>query len=207
MKYAYVRVSTIEQNMARQMEIMEKANIAMENVYSEKKSGKNMEREELQKLLSIARIGDSITVADISRLGRNMRDIVNVVYDLDKRGISIVSIKEGVDTSTELGRTFVMIAGIFAEMERNAIRERQMQGIAIAKREGRMKGRPKKSCPEFERVYMQYQNGSISLEQLLKLLDCSKSTYYWRIKQYEDDKTIKKEIIQFQKESEPYIDY
>ena len=98
MKYGYIRVSTAEQNLARQMEQMLKRGIPENCIFKEKKSGKDLEREELQKLLSIVRKGDSITVTEISRFGRNMRDIINVVYDLESKGVNIVRIKENVDT-------------------------------------------------------------------------------------------------------------
>lgn len=190
MKYGYIRVSTERQNTARQREAMDRAGILKDNVYEEKKSGRDLEREELQRLLKVVRSGDSITVVEISRLGRNTRDIVNVVYDLNNKGIKLISIKEGIDTSTEMGKVFVTLAGIFAELERDNIRERARQGIEIAKREGRIIGRPKKKCEDFARVYGQYRDNKISLEQALKLLGCSKSTMYRRIRQYEDSKFI-----------------
>lgn len=170
-------------------------------VYQEKVSGKDMNREELQKLLRIVRRGDRIVITEISRLGRNMRDIINVIYDLEKRGIDIYSIKENVDTSTELGKVFFNIAGVFAEIERNAIRERQKQGIAIAKRKGNMTGRPKLKIEDFEQRYKQYKNGELSVSDTVKLLGCSRATFYRRKKDFEE-----KQVLQeMEKQQKPEI--
>lgn len=190
MRYGYIRVSSEEQNLARQQEAMEKEGIASEKVYCEKKSGKDMEREELQQLLKVVNMGDSITITDITRLGRSIRDIVNLVYDLDKKGITIISIKDNINTSTEIGKVFIMITGIFAEMELNAIKERQRQGIEAAKKAGRFTGRPRIKMDNFEQVYQQFFNNQISLDQALKLLECSRATFYRRVQQYDDNKVL-----------------
>lgn len=190
MRYGYIRVSSEEQNLARQIDDMEKVGIPKENVYSEKKSGKDMDRVALQDLIKVVRSGDSITVTDITRLGRNMRDIVNLVDDLDKRCVTIISLKEGVDTSTQIGKVLITVLGAFSQMEREAIKERQRQGLMIAKREGRLLGRPKKPTDNFEHVYQQYLNNQISMEQALKLLECSRATFYRRALQYNDSQII-----------------
>lgn len=190
MKFGYVRVSSKDQNTERQLEAMEKEGIRPENIYEEKASGKNMERPQLQLLLDKVREGDKIVVDDVTRLGRNMCDIVNLIDKLNKEKVYIVSIKEGVDTSTEFGQMMINFLGALSEMERKNIRERQRQGIEIAKREGRMTGRPKCKCENFERVYGQYLEGQISMQQALKLLECSKSTFYRRIIEYKDNQII-----------------
>ena len=197
MKYGYVRVSTKEQNLARQLEQMKNIGIPDDCIFQEKKSGKNLQREEFKRLLDRVREGDCITVTEISRLGRNMRDIVNVLYDLESRGVNIISIKEQIDTSTAMGKILFNIAGILAEIERESILDRQKQGIELAKRDGRMTGRPKCECKEFEKVYRQYEEGKIDLEQVLKLLDCSSSTFYRRVRDYKEK--------QYQRDSSRFI--
>ena len=98
----------------------------------------------------------------------------------------MISLKEGLDTSSSQGKMMISLLGVFSEMERKNIRERQRQGIEIARREGRLKGRPRCKCEDFKIVYKQYENGDISIQQALKLLDCSKSTFYRRIKEYSE---------------------
>lgn len=190
MKYGYARVSSRGQNLARQLEIFKKKGIRPENTFEEKISGKNMERPQLGMLLDKVTDGDTIVVTDITRLGRNMRDIVNLIDRLNKRKVYIVSIKEGVDTSTEYGKMMINLLSALSELERENIRERQKQGIEIAKREGRMTGRPRCKCEDFDMVYSQYLDGKISMQQALKLLRCSKSTFYRRIKDYKDNEVI-----------------
>ena len=186
MKYGYVRVSSKEQNLARQMETMEKAKISPQNIYAEKVSGKDMERPELKKLLNVVKEGDSIVVEDITRLGRNTLDILKIIDTLEQEKVYVISLKEGLDTSSSQGKMMISLLGVFSEMERKNIRERQRQGIEIARREGRRKGRPRCKCEDFKIVYKQYENGDISIQQALKLLDCSKSTFYRRIKEYSE---------------------
>lgn len=190
MKFGYIRVSSEEQNLQRQVEAMQEAGITMDKVFSDKKSGKDMEREALKQLLSIVREGDCIHVVDITRLGRNTKDIVTLIDDLDKKGITIISIKEGVNTSTPTGKLIITIIGALSEMERANIKERQREGIAIAKREGRFNGRPRKPMEDFENVYKQYINNQISMDQALKLLECGRATFYRRAQQYNDNKVL-----------------
>ena len=190
MKYGYVRVSTKEQNTDRQLEDMEKENIPKENIFVDKLSGKDMERPQLKLLLDKVKKGDKIVVDDITRLGRNMRDIVNLIDWLDKKEVYVVGLKENVDTYSEYGKMMINLLAALSEMERKNIRERQRQGIEIAKRKGKMTGRPRCKCEDFDGVYGQYINGDISMQQALKLLECSKSTFYRRIREYKDNEII-----------------
>lgn len=103
-KYGYVRTSTIEQHEDRQMVTMNKYGIPEDHIYLEKVSGKNIERPELQKLLSILSEGDVLVVHDFSRLSRSTADLLNIVDDLNKRGVSLISNKENLDTSTPTGK-------------------------------------------------------------------------------------------------------
>ena len=134
MKRAYVRVSTVEQNEARQIEGLKKYDIDV--WYTEKISGKNADRPELKKMLSEAASGDTIYVHDFSRLARSTKDLLEIVEDLSARGIHLVSNKEYVDTSTPTGKLMLTMIGAIAEFERTNMLERQREGIAIAKKHG-----------------------------------------------------------------------
>ena len=139
MLVGYVRVSTIEQNETRQVEALEKLNI--EKWYIEKVSGKDTKREKLQQMLDFVREGDEIYVMDFSRLSRSVQDLLNIVDLLNGKKVKLVSLKENLDTSTPTGKLMLTVIGAIAEFERMNILERQREGIAIAKREGRYKGR------------------------------------------------------------------
>ena len=189
LKYGYIRVSSLEQNLDRQKEKMMQLGIKSNNVYEEKRSGKNLERPVLLKLLDKLKEGDELYVVSIDRLGRRIKDIVDVVESLSERGITIVSVNENINTSTDFGRVFVCLASIFAEVERKNIRERQRAGIEIAKREGRMKGRPrKKLLDDFELAYEQFKCGTITADKAGRILGLSRASFYRRINEYEISK-------------------
>ena len=134
MNRAYVRVSTVEQNEARQIEGLKKHGIDV--WYTEKVSGKNADRPELQRMLEEAQEGDTIYVHDFSRLARSTKDLLEIVENLNSRGIHLVSNKEFVDTSTPTGKLMLTMIGAIAEFERTNMLERQKEGIAIAKAAG-----------------------------------------------------------------------
>lgn len=142
MKYAYIRVSSIEQNEARQLEAMKKYNIPKENYFVEKISGKNTNRPKLQELLSTVQEGDVIHVHDFSRLSRSVADLLKLVEELTAKGVHLISNKENLDTSTPTGKLMLTMIGAINEFERTNLLERQKEGIAIAVKEGKFRKKP-----------------------------------------------------------------
>lgn len=140
-KYCYLRVSTIEQNLDRQYEAMKKYEIPEENYFVEKCSGKNADRAELQKLLSLVEEGDTIHIHDFSRLSRSTSDLLKIVEELNNRGVILISNKENLDTSTPTGKLMLTMIGAINEFERQNLLERQAEGIAIAKEKGHFRKR------------------------------------------------------------------
>ena len=136
---AYVRVSTIEQNEARQKEALEKYEI--DRWFIEKASGKDTNRPQLQEMLMYIREDDTVYVEEFSRLGRSTADLLATVQAIEDAGAKFVSLKENFDTSTPVGRLQMTMMAAIAEFERAMILERQKEGIAIAKGEGKYKGR------------------------------------------------------------------
>jgi DNA invertase Pin-like site-specific DNA recombinase len=136
MKYAYIRVSTIEQNEARQLEAMRKYEIPEENYYIEKISGKDTNRPKLKELLSIVQEGDVIHIHDFSRLSRSVADLLKIVEELQKKSVYLVSNKENLDTSTPTGKLMLTVIGAINEFERASMLERQKEGVAIARKNG-----------------------------------------------------------------------
>ena len=185
MKVGYVRISTKEQNTARQDELMK--GLGVEKVYTDRMSGKNTERPELRKMMDFVREGDSLTVESISRFARNTRDLLDLTATLDVKGVQFISRKENIDTSTAAGKFMLAVFGALAELERDNILERQAEGIAIAKAEGRMTGRPKKAVDTFEGVYLNVKEGRLSASAGAKQLGISRSTWYRKVREYEDD--------------------
>lgn len=139
MKYAYIRVSTVEQNEARQMEAMKKYDIPSDNYFIEKVSGKNTDRPELQRLLNTVTEGDVIHIHDFSRLSRSVADLLSLIETLQTKGVHLVSNKENIDTSTPTGKLMITVIGAINEFERTNMLERQREGISLAKDEGKYK--------------------------------------------------------------------
>lgn len=134
MNIAYVRVSTVEQNESRQIEGLQKHGI--DRWYTEKVSGKDTHRPEFQRMLTELKEGDTVYVHDFSRLSRSLKDLLGIVDDFRKRGITLVSNKECFDTSTPSGRLMLTVMGAVYEFERANLLERQAEGVAVAKKNG-----------------------------------------------------------------------
>lgn len=182
MNIAYIRVSTVEQNEQRQIEAMKPFNI--EKWFIEKISAKDTNRPKLQELLEFAREGDTIHVHDFSRLARSTKDLLDIVEQLSQKNIYLVSNKENIDTSTPTGKLMLTMIGAINEFERYNLLERQREGIAIAKRNGKYKGGKRKSIPDFESGYQRYLRREISKVGLAKELRISRPTLDKLIKEY-----------------------
>lgn len=182
----YVRVSTVEQNESRQLVTMEKYNV--EKVFMEKVSAKDTNRPQLQELLDYAREGDTIIIHDFSRLARSTKDLLEIVELLEGKGITLISAKENIDTSTPTGKLMLTMIGAINEFERTNMLERQREGIAIAKAEGKYKGRKEVKIDNFEEYYNKYKNREINKTQLAKELGVSRPTLDKLIREHEETK-------------------
>jgi DNA invertase Pin-like site-specific DNA recombinase len=187
--YFYIRVSTKEQNTIRQEVKAKEHNIPTENVYIEKASGKNIsDRPVLNNLMSVLRTGDKLIVDSISRFARNTRDLLDLVEQLKNKGVIFKSLKEEIDTGTSTGIFMLTIFGAVAQLERDYIKDRQLEGIAIAVEHGKYRGRKAIEYPkQWEEYYTKMKQGTIKGIDVMKILDLKKTTFYKLIKQYEED--------------------
>ncbi|MDL2274157.1 recombinase family protein, partial [Oscillospiraceae bacterium OttesenSCG-928-G22] len=151
MKIAYVRVSTVEQNEARQIENLTKFGI--DKWYKEKVSAKDTNRSQFQEMINFAREGDTIYIHDFSRIARSTKDLLDIVEQLTEKGVFLVSTKENIDTTTPTGKLMLTMIGAINEFERTNLLERQREGIAIAVQEGKYKGRKAVSVEDFPAHY------------------------------------------------------
>lgn len=180
MKIGYVRVSTEEQNTARQ-EIMLRE-LGVDELFVDRASGKNADRPELNRMINFVRRGDTVIVESISRFARNTRDLLDLVEQLTAKQVEFVSRKEAIDTTTPTGKFMLTVFAAVAELEREYILQRQREGIAIAKQQGKYRGRPPKAYPDFERIAARWQMGEITAVQAMKQLGMSKTRFYERVK-------------------------
>ena len=146
-EYAYIRVSSKDQQESRQVIAMENRGIPSERIFMEKLSGKDTKRPMLQLLMNVVQEGDAVVVESISRFARNTRDLLGLVEQLTKKGVEFVSLKEHIDTTKPTGRFTLTIFAAIAELERECTLIRQAEGISAAKSRGVHLGRPIKKAP------------------------------------------------------------
>ncbi|MFI5634720.1 recombinase family protein [Streptomyces sp. NPDC051664] len=194
MDLAYCRVSTTAQDLARQIDAMHAAGVAEKHIYVDKRTGANMDREGLTALLGFARLGDRINVLTLDRLGRNMRETLNLVHDLTKRGVFLRTLgdKLAVDTSESGPGTDMAIAllAMFAQMERIYMLERASGARAAKQARGLPTGRPAKlNATTRAGAAQRIKDGAIP-EQVAADLGVSRSTLYRELRKHRESAAI-----------------
>lgn len=186
MLLGYVRVSTEEQNEERQTRALLEKGVELENIYIDKKSGKNADREKLQELLAFCRRGDIVLTESISRIARNTKDLLNIIDVINNKGAEFVSLKENIDTTTPTGKFMLTVFGAMATLERESILDRQREGIALAKEKGVYVGKPKMNIDRdaFELVVKEWRSGNITAVDAMKRLNLKPNTFYRRVKEW-----------------------
>lgn len=184
-KIGYARCSSADQNPARQELLLKEA--GCEKVFLDMLSGKDRNRPELQKMLDYVREGDVLYTESISRLARSTRDLLTIIDELTEKKVQFISEKERIDTTTPQGKFMLTVFAALAELEREQIRQRQAEGIAIAKKEGKYTGKQPMSYDKylFEQLYKQWKLGYITQNYMCHKLSMSKRTLYKYIKIYE----------------------
>jgi DNA invertase Pin-like site-specific DNA recombinase len=188
-EFAYIRVSSKDQQDRRQFDAMKSRGISSERIFSEKLSGKDAQRPMLQSLMNAVQKGDIVVVESISRFARNTRDLLGLVEKLTKKGVEFISLKEHIDTTTPTGRFTLTIFAAVAELEREHILQRQAEGIAAAKARGVHLGRPLKKPPEnFTEVVKLWERGKINFDEVLKRTGFKRATFYNRLREFRNAK-------------------
>lgn len=179
MKIGYIRVSTEEQNTARQEVLLRE--LGVDEVFIDKGSGKNANRPELTRMMNYVRRGDTVIVESISRFARNTRDLLDLVERLTEKQVEFVSRKEAIDTTTPTGKFMLTVFAAVAELEREYILQRQREGIAIAKEQGKYTGRKPMPLPDnFERVVARWRAGEITATEAMRQTGLKSNTFYRR---------------------------
>ncbi|MFD3003663.1 recombinase family protein [Pontibacter toksunensis] len=180
MKIGYARVSTQDQKLELQTDAL--THHGCEQIYREKKSGKNKERPELEKMINQLRAGDTVVVWKLDRLGRSLRDLIDLVAEFKEKGVDFVSLQDGINTATPTGRFTFNIFASLAEFEREIIRERTNAGLASAKARGRKGGRPtglsKAAMEKAKSAKILFDSGTKSVEEIAKILGVGRTTCY-----------------------------
>lgn len=182
MNIGYVRVSSADQNLTRQYELLKHYNI--EKYFEEKQSAKTTKREQLQNLLSFVREGDTVYIESISRLARNTVDFLKIIEKLNGKKVSLISLKESIDTTSPSGKFMLTVFAALSQLERETIKQRQREGIDAAKAKGCKFGRPRKiSEEEFMKYYNKWKNGEIRAVDAIRATGYSPSRFYGIVRQ------------------------
>lgn len=192
----YKRVSTLKQDIGRQTIQLDKLGIKFDREYVDKMTGKTKDRPMLNKMMVELREGDTVYCESISRLGRNLKDLIDIIDQLITKGVRVVIVKEGIDTESTTYKLLLAIFGGVAEMERETTQERVIQGVEKCKATGTTKtgkwfGREEKKVSDlpkdFKKYYDKMVNKEISKVEMAKLLGCGRATLYRWIKLYEEN--------------------
>jgi len=190
-KIGYVRVSSMEQNEARQLEAFRE--LPLYKIYVEKISAKDAKRPLLQQMLEYIREGDTVYIKDFSRLARSTKDLLGITDALTERGIKLISLKENLDTSTATGKLMLSMIGAINEFERNNLLERQREGIAIAKQKGLYKGRKSiERPPNWNEVYALYATRCITGNEAIRRTGLKRNTFYNFVNQQKEKLSVDK---------------
>ncbi|MCF7620919.1 MULTISPECIES: recombinase family protein [Bacillaceae] len=194
--FGYIRVSDKHQNLARQLEALKSYVTNEKYIYSDKASGKDMEREGFQNLLKAMRNGDTLYIKSIDRLGRNKELIKKYLEYFKNEGIRVKiidlpttmqDVPEGQEWVIDMINNIIIeVYTSIAEQERLTIRQRQQEGIAVAKAQGRHLGRPALELPkEWSKLYKEWKEGKITAVAFMDTLGMKKATFYKKVKEYE----------------------
>ena len=188
----YVRVSTVEQKLDRQLLAYDEA----DKIYIDKVSGKDKNRPNLQLMLKELQEGDTVVVKSLDRLSRSASDTLSILEEIERKGASLKIIDMAIDTATPLGKCMITITGAFAELERNMIRQRTKEGIEIAKEQGKFQGRKRGAISlkddlvkSFKKKYLLGMN----VTDLAKDFSVTRATIYSWIKELKARGEIKEE--------------
>jgi DNA invertase Pin-like site-specific DNA recombinase len=176
MAFGYARVSTASQDEALQLDALEQA--GCDRVFTDQASGATSNRPALDELLGMVRRGDTLVIWRLDRLGRSLRHLLEVVGDLEQRGVALRSLTESIDTSSPAGRLVFHTFGALAEFERDLIRERTKAGLAAARARGRVGGRPTVWTPEKREQARRMLEAGKDVSTIAKVLGVSRASVY-----------------------------
>ena len=177
MKLGYARCSTLDQNLDWQIDALMKE--GCDRIFQEKFTGTRKDRPELLRMMDMLREGDTVIICELTRLSRSVKDLFELVEQVEKAGANIKSLKEPwLDTTTPQGRLLFTIFSGVSQFERELIRERTMEGLASARARGRMGGRPGKDKKIVEQALTLYDSKAYSVDEISKTTGISRATLY-----------------------------
>ena len=187
MVYGYARVSTRQQDLSRQLDLLDR--YECNKIYTEKISGVRANRPELNKLKKRVKENDNIIIESFSRLGRSTKDLIDLVYFFEKKGVKVISIKENFDTQTPQGKLMMTVFQAFSQFERDIIVERTKEGLESARARGNIGGRPRIDPALIQHALHLYQKEGKAVVDICAQTGLKRSTFY-RYLSLEKDEVI-----------------
>ena len=174
--FGYARVSTEQQNLDRQLDMLQKYGVDF--IYNEKMTGTKRNRPELEKLLERLTEGDTVVVESLSRLGRSTKDLIWLMETFNSKGVNLVSLKESIDTTTSTGKLLFTLMSALAQFERDVIADRTREGLSSARARGRKGGRPRTDSEKLRKAIKLYNTQQYSLAEIEDMTGVKRSTLY-----------------------------
>ncbi|MHC4792044.1 MAG: recombinase family protein [Planctomycetota bacterium] len=185
-KIGYARVSTASQKLDSQVDALYDFGCA--KVFADKASGVKEQRPGFSQLMDYLRTGDSLVVTELSRMTRSLKHLLELVEDLEKLGVGIISLSENIDTSTATGRCFISIIGAIAQMERELNSDRARAGREAAKARGRSGGRPRTDPKKLEQATILYDNSNQTAAEVCKAVGVGRRTFFRYLSKKREEK-------------------
>ena len=174
--FGYARVSTEQQNLDRQLDMLQKYGVDF--IYNEKMTGTKRNRPDLEKLLERLTEGDTVVVESLSRLGRSTKDLIWLMETFNSKGVNLVSLKESIDTTTSTGKLLFTLMSAIAQFERDVIADRTREGLNSARARGRNGGRPRTDSEKLRKAIKLYNTQQYSLAEIEDMTGVKRSTLY-----------------------------
>ena len=174
--FGYARVSTEQQNLDRQLDMLQKYGVDF--IYNEKMTGTKRNRPELEKLLERLTEGDTVVVESLSRLGRSTKDLIWLMETFNTKGVNLVLLKESIDTTTSTGKLLFTLMSAIAQFERDIIADRTREGLNSAQARGRKGGRPRTDSEKLRKAIKLYNTQQYSLAEIEDMTGVKRSTLY-----------------------------
>ena len=174
--FGYARVSTEQQNLDRQLDMLQKYGVDF--IYNEKMTGTKRNRPELEKLLERLTEGDMVVVESLSRLGRSTKDLIWLMETFNSKVVNLVSLKESIDTTTSTGKLLFTLMSALAQFERDVLADRTKEGLAAARARGRKGGRPPVSREAIKKAIKLYNTQQYTVREITDLTGVKPSTLY-----------------------------
>jgi len=180
--FGYARVSSTEQNLDRQMDVLQQYGIQDDHLFTDKMTGATLERPGFDALQSKLREGDVVITESLSRLSRTTTDLLGIINEWQKRGITYISLKESIDFSTSTGKLILSVMASISEFERNMIRDRVREGIASARARGRIGSRKPTDKNKVAKALKLHDAKTHSLKEIREVTGVSESVLYRALK-------------------------